>query len=148
MFKQRERDARIKALPPEFHQDISDKDASILNQPAASTISNVQSGNIDPDHVLLAYSKKALQAHAETNCLTEVMISRAQVLAKRCNRKGPLAGMPVSLKDSAGVAGFDASVGYSAWTNKPFESDSAIIRLLVDAGAVPFVKVSLQFKLP
>lgn len=69
------------------------------------------------------------------------MISRAQVWAKQCNRSGPLAGMPISLKDSVGVTGFDATVGYSAWANKPLEKDSTLIRLLHDAGAVPFVKV-------
>lgn len=51
--------------------------------------------------------------------------------------------MPISVKDSTGVEGFDACVGYSAWVDKPVEKDSAIIRLLKDAGAVPFVKVSI-----
>lgn len=140
-FKKNERETRIKILPSEFHQRITGRDNSILSLPAASIISDVQSGALDPEHVLLAFGKKALQAHAETNCLTEVMISRAQVWAKQCNRSGPLAGMPISLKDSVGVTGFDATVGYSAWANKPLEKDSALIRLLHDAGAVPFVKV-------
>ena len=62
-------------------------------------VAEVSSGAHDPVEVLATYGKKALRAHEETNCLTEVMISDALVWAKECNRDGPLAGMPVSLKD-------------------------------------------------
>ena len=62
-------------------------------------VAEVSSGAHDPVEVLTTYGKKALRAHEETNCLTEVMISDALVWAKECNRDGPLAGMPVSLKD-------------------------------------------------
>jgi Asp-tRNA(Asn)/Glu-tRNA(Gln) amidotransferase A subunit family amidase len=63
------------------------------------------------------------------------------------NLKGPLAGIPVSLKDSIIVKGFDATVGYSCNTFRPYEEDGAIVRLLKDAGAVPFVKTALPVTL-
>ena len=46
------------------------------------------------------------------------------------NLKGPLAGIPVSLKDSIQVKGFDISVGYSRNTGKPAVEDGAMVRLL------------------
>ncbi len=55
--------------------------------------------------------------------------------------------MPVSLKDTAGVAGFDACIGYSAWVNKPVTKDSKLVALLKDAGAVPFVKTNIPITL-
>jgi Asp-tRNA(Asn)/Glu-tRNA(Gln) amidotransferase A subunit family amidase len=109
-------------------------------------VENVQKGNIDPSDMLMAYGKKALKAHEETNCLTEVMISPAQTWAKCC-ANGPLAGMPVSLKDTVGVEGWDSSIGYSAWVNKPLRDDSTLVKLLRDAGAVPFVKTSIPITL-
>lgn len=56
---------------------------------------------------------------------------------------GPLAGIPISLKDTVGVRNFDSSIGYSAWANKPFTSDSALVRLLRDAGAQVYVKTAV-----
>jgi len=111
-------------------------------------VSNVQSGVLNPEDVLLAYSKKALDAHRKTNCLTEVMISKAQALARGCNKEGPLAGMPISLKDMVGVAGFASCIGYTSPSKLvPFQKDAAIVRLLRDAGAYPFVKTNVPITL-
>jgi Asp-tRNA(Asn)/Glu-tRNA(Gln) amidotransferase A subunit family amidase len=48
---------------------------------------------------------------------------------------------------TVGVKGWDGCIGYSAWVGKPAESDSALIRLLRDAGAVPFVKTAVPITL-
>lgn len=50
--------------------------------------------------------------------------------------KGPLAGIPVSLKDSIQVGGFDVSVGYSKKTGKPYQEDGPMVKLLKDAGTI------------
>lgn len=107
----------------------------------------MQSGAVDPVAVLRAYAKKALHAHAATNCLTELLFPAAEAWAAACNRSGPLAGMPVSLKDTSAVAGWDACIGYSAWVGRPAARDSALVRLLRDAGAVPFVKTNVPITL-
>lgn len=46
-----------------------------------------------------------------------------------------------------GVQGYDSCIGYSAWVGKPFKKDSALVRLLRDAGAVPFVKTNIPITL-
>jgi Asp-tRNA(Asn)/Glu-tRNA(Gln) amidotransferase A subunit family amidase len=98
---------------------------------------------------LRAYGKVAVKAHEKTNCFTEVMIKDAEGWIERgdINLKGPLAGIPVSLKDSIHVGGFDTSVGYSRNTGSPQKADGAIVRMLKDAGAVPFVKTALPITL-
>ena len=50
------------------------------------------------------------------------------------NMKGPLVGIPVSLKDSIAVKGFDASVGYSCNTEKPYAEDGSLVKILKAAG--------------
>lgn len=50
------------------------------------------------------------------------------------NLEGPLAGIPVSLKDSIAVGGFDVSVGYSRNVGKPYGEDGTMVRILKDAG--------------
>ena len=146
--KQKEREDRINNLQPEYHAPLTSRDREIVNHNVASLVGKVQSGELDPEGVLLAYSKKALDAHRKTNCLTEVMICKAQTLEGECNRAGPLAGMPVSMKDTVGVAGYASSIGYSSpsWL-VPFQKDAAIVRLVRDAGAFPFVKTNVPITL-
>jgi hypothetical protein len=132
--KQCERENRIRNLDPVFHDPLTGRDRQLLSLSVATVVANVRNGITDPSDMLVAYGKKALKAHKETNCLTEVMISPAQAWAKDCVRQGPLAGMPVSLKDTVGVEGWDSCIGYSAWVNKPTHKDSALVKLLHDAG--------------
>ncbi len=63
------------------------------------------------------------------------------------NLKGPLAGIPVSLKDPIGVKGYDSSVGYSSFTHQERQEDSVVVTMLKAAGAVPFVKTNIPITL-
>ena len=146
--KQQERQERISNLSLKYHSAITPRDQEIISQGVALLVANVQRGDIDPEEILLAYSKMTLDAHRKTNCLTEVMISEAEAFARACDKAGPLAGMPVSLKDTVGVAGFASCIGFSEtlW-NAPFSKDAAIVRLLRDAGAYPFVKTNVPITL-
>ncbi|KAF9029126.1 amidase signature enzyme [Hymenopellis radicata] len=137
----------IKELPDVFRQSLSSADVQILNLPISVLVSSVQKGERDPSDILVAFSKKSLEAHRATNCLTEIMILSAQTWAKECNRNGPLAGVPVSLKDTVGISGWDSTCGISAWVGKPSKTDSTIVKLLRDAGAVPFVKTNIPITL-
>ncbi|KAI0646089.1 amidase signature enzyme [Trametes meyenii] len=145
--KQHEREERIRSLPPEYRAPISPADKELLARPASEIVTSVQEGSLVPAEVLVAYGKQALRAHAATNCLTEVLIAKAEGWAKTCNTHGPLAGMPVSVKDTVGFEGEDSCIGYSAWVGRPVKRDSALVRLLKDAGAVPFVKTNVPITL-
>jgi Asp-tRNA(Asn)/Glu-tRNA(Gln) amidotransferase A subunit family amidase len=145
--KQKERRTRIESLPAVYHAPLTAEDKTILNQFASETIAKVQEGSLDPLSVVRAFGKKALKAHEKTNCLTEILLPEAEQWAKACNKKGPLAGMPISLKDTASVAGFESCMGYSAYVGKRVKEDSPLVRLLRDAGAVPFVKTNIPITL-
>jgi len=107
-------------------------------------VQDVQNNVINPVDILHTYGKVALAAHKKTNCLTEIMLPEAESWTKQgINLKGPLAGIPVSLKDSLVVGGFDTSVGYSSKTHQPEVEDGIMVRLLKNAGAIPFVKTNL-----
>ena len=151
LLKQQEREEHIKNLPSVYHAPLTLDDEKILALPTSAIVSSVQAGSLDPTYVLVAYGKKALKAHAATNCLTEVLIDDAHAWwADRGEGgpvQGPLAGMPVSLKDTVAVAGRDSCIGYSAWVGKPALRDAALVRLLRDAGAVPFVKTNVPITL-
>ncbi len=98
--KQDERNTIIKELGyPDMNKPMSKADVDILNKPIAQIVTEVQSAQLNPEDVLSTYTRKALRAHVETNCLTEILIESARHQVKTCNKNGPLAGVPVSLKD-------------------------------------------------
>lgn len=146
--KQSERHDRLANLPEQYQRPIGSSDLSSLTQPIQDLVSGVQHGTTSPSTILYAYGKAAKLAHEKTNCLTEVMLPEAEQWAEHeVNLKGPLAGIPVSLKDTVHVRGFDTSVGFSCNTGKPAIKDGIHVQLLKEAGAVPFVKTNVPISL-
>lgn len=87
--------------------------------------------------MIRSYGKVAVKAHEKTNCVTELLLPEAeQWAATEVNLKGPLAGVPVSLKDSIHIKGFDTSVGYASKSFNPSKEDGVMTKLLKDAGKV------------
>ncbi|KAL8786355.1 MAG: hypothetical protein Q9213_002852 [Squamulea squamosa] len=146
--KQLERSNRIANLPSEYHKPVFSEDREILDKPIEQLVQNVHKQVIRPIDILRSYGKVAIKAHAKTNCLTEVMINPgAEKWIEDINLKGPLAGIPISLKDSIIVGGFDTSVAYSRYTGKPYPQDGTMVRILKDAGAIPYIKTNCPITL-
>ena len=138
--KQSERAARISALGSAYKGEITSSQRSILDKPIEELVQDVHKQVLDPVDILRAYGKVAIRAQKKTNCLTEILLPEAEAwVENEVNLSGPLAGIPVSLKDSIVVKDFDASVGYSCKTGKPYAQDGAIVKLLKRAGtSFPF----------
>lgn len=142
--KQSERASKIATLPTAYLQPLSPQERTILGKPIQELVQDVHRRVTSPVDILRAYGKVTVKAQEKTNCVTEILFPEAEEWAQTdVNLAGPLAGIPVSLKDSIQVKGFDTSVGYSRNTGKPAAEDGVMIRLLKDAGAVPFVKTNL-----
>ena len=56
---------------------------------------------------------------------------------------GPLHGLPISLKDSFNVIGYDATIGMLYFTNKPAIHDSILVEKLRSLGAVIYCKTNV-----
>lgn len=150
VLKQRQRDARFEALPDAYKGPLTPKQRSILDAPIASLVNDVQTGKLSPIDILRTYGKTATIAQQRTNCVTELLLPEAESWAKDekdVNLQGPLAGIPVSLKDSIAVGGFDVTVGYSRHAFKPYSEDGIMVKLLKRAGAIPHVKTALPITL-
>ncbi|KAL7274881.1 hypothetical protein RUND412_002196 [Rhizina undulata] len=150
--KQASRETAIASLPERYQSPLTHDDAAILRHPVAHIASEVRNGNLKPIDILTAYSKRAIWAHGRTNCLTEIIIPSAEKWLSEegsiaINLQGPLAGVPVSLKDTVCIEGYDNCIGYSKYVNNPAQKDSALVRLLKNAGAVPFVKTNVPITL-
>ena len=149
VIKKRQRDARFEALPDAYTGPLTSQQRSILNAPIGSLVADVQAGTTSPVDILRTYGKTTALAQGRTNCCTELMLPEAEAWAKSddVDLKGPLAGIPVSLKDSIAVGGFDVSVGYSRNCFKPYQEDGIVVKLLKRAGAIPHVKTALPITL-
>ncbi|KAF2792492.1 amidase [Melanomma pulvis-pyrius CBS 109.77] len=101
--------------------------------------------------VVRAFCKRAAIAHQLTNCLTEILfsdaLSRAAALdAHLASGKpplGPLHGVPISLKDTFKIKGYDASIGIAALAFAPAQENSALVDVLLSAGAVLYCKTNV-----
>ena len=142
--KQTERAEQIAQLPPSYREPLTAADRAIVDKPLSALVNDVHSKTLDPLAVLRTYGKVAVRAHARTNCLTEILIQDAEaaLAAGAIDLRGPLAGVPVSLKDTLDVAGHDTCLGYSALTQRP-TADGGLTRLLRALGAVPYVKTNV-----
>ncbi|KPM40624.1 hypothetical protein AK830_g5957 [Neonectria ditissima] len=147
-FKQDQRVARIKALRS-YHGPFSVLDRDILDKPIEELVEDVQQDPRKAIDYLGTYGKVALKAHTKTNCLTEIMLHDAErwLTDGSINLDGPLAGIPVSLKDTIDVGGYDSTVGMSVNVGNAKPIDGAMTRLLKDAGAVPYVKTNVPITL-
>ncbi|RDI79786.1 hypothetical protein Vi05172_g10096 [Venturia inaequalis] len=147
--KQSKRASKIANLPQSYKLPLAANERSFLTRPIADLVKDVHSNTIRPVDILRAYGKVAISAQNATNCVTEILFPEAEdwINDGGINLKGPLAGIPVSLKDTIAVGGFDVSVGYSMNTGKPYREDGSLVKMLKDAGAVPFVKTNLPITL-
>lgn len=57
---------------------------------------------------------------------------------------GPFHGLPISLKDSFCIQGLQTTVGYVSFLkNAPAATNSALVNMLLDLGAVLYVKTNI-----
>ncbi|KAL2213784.1 amidase [Sarocladium strictum] len=111
----------------------------------------LESREITAEAVILAHIAKAKEAHRRTNCLTEICFDEAVEQAKELDAyqrehgrlKGPLHGIPVSLKDQFDFKGLDSTLGYVGRSFKPAAADCVLVQTLKRLGAVIIAKTNL-----
>ena len=83
--------------------------------------------------VLEAYQARALEATEATNCVVDFMLearSQAQELKRLpLEYRGPLYGLPISVKECFFVKGYDATAGLANAINSPAQEDGAMIKV-------------------
>ncbi|KAF2431484.1 amidase [Tothia fuscella] len=118
---------------------------------ATSLIEQLSTGKLKSVDVVTAFCKRAAIAHQLTNCLTEIIfkdaIKRAKTLDSHFQQHGkpvgPLHGLPISLKDTFKIPGYDSSIGIAQFAFKPATTPSALVQLLLNAGAVLYCKTNI-----
>ncbi|CAE7114136.1 unnamed protein product [Rhizoctonia solani] len=114
-------------------------------------LENLKTGKWTSVQVTRAFYKRALVAHQTTNCLTEIFLERALARAEEMDRylkehgkpKGPLHGLPISLKDQFKIKGLETINGYVANIGEFAAEDCVLVEILYELGAVPFTRTNV-----
>ncbi|KAL8962306.1 MAG: hypothetical protein Q9193_001273 [Seirophora villosa] len=139
---------------------LDDDEKNIVGQDSVSLTEKIKYREYSAVAVTQAFCKTAAIAQQINNCLHEIMFDFAmqtateldQHLAESGTVKGPLHGLPVSLKDQFHVKGYDTTMGYVGWIGtyegskdplKVHQIESQIVKELLSLGAVLFCKTSL-----
>ncbi|KAJ5903698.1 hypothetical protein N7504_006081 [Penicillium tannophilum] len=114
-------------------------------------LQRMQNGDFSAEQVIHAYIQRAVVAHQLTNCLTEVVFEDALQQAKKLDIefqathkiKGPLHGIPFTVKDQFNIKDVDTTLGYVGRSFNPAQQDAVLVRILKDMGAIVIAKTNL-----
>lgn len=87
----------------------------------------------------------------QTNCITEVVFDDALHQARDLDRefketgnlKGPLHGIPITVKDQFNIKGVDTTLGYVGRSFSPATEDAVLVQILKSMGAIVIAKTNL-----
>jgi amidase len=121
------------------------------NYDATSLAAALRSGVLTAEAVTTAFCKRAAIAQQLCNCLTEIFFSDAIARSKYLDEEyartgktvGPLHGVPISLKDTFKVKGYDASIGIASLAFNPAKENSLLADILLEKGAVLYCKTNI-----
>ncbi|RMJ26607.1 Acetamidase [Aspergillus sp. HF37] len=136
-------------LPPAIQTDVTTfpsrsgwftkRELAIMSTDAAEILRRLSTGACTSEEV------------TRTNCLAEIFFDEAIARAKECDAylqtygktKGLFHGLPISIKDNFNIVGKDSTIGMTSLANKPATYNSTLIDIIVDAGAVLYVKTNV-----
>lgn len=132
---------------------LSAEEIEITESDALQILANVKAQVWTAREVTSAFCHRASVAHQLVNCLTEVFFEEALEEASALDDyqrqhgtvKGPLHGLPISLKDNLNVRGHATSLGMTNLCMNPLamDEDSTLVLMLRAMGAVLYVKTNV-----
>lgn len=157
-------DKQIDVTGPFIQQFLSEREVEITEKAVEEILEQTIKGQWKAEEVARAFCHRAALAHQLTNCLHEIFFDAAIADAKALDNyfaehnkpKGPLHGLPISLKDQFHVKGVETSMGYVGWlgtfegrtgTGKEKVFESEIVRSLRASGAILYVKTAVPHTL-
>lgn len=122
----------------------------IHEQSATELLGRMEARELSSEEIVTALHKRIDALDPRLGCF--VFREPAAVLAearradeeRRAGKvRGPLHGLPVTIKDNVDVAGTDSTLGMQARRNKPAAGDAVVVRLLREAGAIVLGKTNV-----
>jgi Asp-tRNA(Asn)/Glu-tRNA(Gln) amidotransferase A subunit family amidase len=97
----------------------------------------VRKGKVDPVDLVDESLRRIDASHATLNAVTALRADEARADAKAAGRTGPLAGLPLLVKDMARCAGMRTTFGSPLYADAPIDTiDDIVVARLKAAGAI------------
>src|SRR5579862_6702997 len=116
---------------------------NILTRPVRETAARLRSGEVTPPELLEFVLERIDQVDGEVKAYTTVRRDDARRDAEEAERelgsgrdRGPLHGLPVSIKDLIETKGIRTTYGSAIFRNHVPSEDATVVRRLKEAGAV------------
>lgn len=131
---------------------LTDAELSMTeNYSASQLVGLIARGDLTSEEVTRAFLKRAGIAQQLVNCVTEFLgesaIQRAkeldELLTSTGKPIGPLHGLPISVKENINMKGRVTHASYVAMLENVPDEDALLLEILINAGAVPFVRTTL-----
>jgi fatty acid amide hydrolase len=127
-----------------------EKQEYILSLTASELAKSIQQKKVTSVEAVSTYIIRAVTLGRQYNFIADECYETALLQAKDCDEKlrngvilGPLHGVPISIKDNIKLKGTVATTGV-AWKLDQIDTETAVVaELLIEQGAVPFVKSNL-----
>jgi fatty acid amide hydrolase len=119
--------------------------------PATELSSLLARGQTSAVEVLEAHFARIDRLDSQLHAFTELLRDRARADAaaadarrKRGESRGPLDGVPVSVKECFDIEGRPTTLGIPSWRERIADRDAALVTVLREAGAVVFGRTNLS----
>jgi fatty acid amide hydrolase len=114
-----------------------------MGEPFRSTATELAAGRSTSVAITKSILARIAAVEGRVNAFTEVLQAEALAAAQRADEerrqghvRGPLHGLPVTIKESIGMAGHASTLGVPSRRNERAPEDAVIVHLLREAGAV------------
>lgn len=129
---------------------LSPRELEITSLTASELVRRMAARSLTAVETTTAFLKRAHVAHQLTNFATEFLIDDAMRDAAECDAyfnstgkvRGPLHGVPISVKEHIGIKGRISHATYTVWVDNVCQEDALMIQLVKKAGAVIHVRTN------
>jgi amidase len=120
-------------------------DQALIRSTACEVVDRLNSGDVTPLDLLDALEKRISEVDGKTNALPILCFDRARTHAKTLMQKpagerGPLAGMPIPIKDLTSVAGVRTTLGSPIYKDNVPASSDILVELIENNGGIIYAK--------
>jgi Asp-tRNA(Asn)/Glu-tRNA(Gln) amidotransferase A subunit family amidase len=123
---------------------------AVVQLSAVGLLDMIRLGHLSCVYVMRCFIARAMAAGGALGCNAGENFEAALAEAVEADRdraagrlRGPLHGLPVSIKDQFDMAGFDSTLGLACRVGSPAREDAVLVRALRAAGAIPFVRTAV-----
>ena len=119
----------------------------VNEQDAVGLLQALRQGEISSEQLVRRHLDRLAQTQPQTNAATSIFRDQALAQARQLDAGGdkslPLFGLPISVKETFGLAGQEVTAGSLRMTPEPHQEDAEIVRRLKAAGAIVIARSNI-----